>query len=521
LSFALCTNQVPIARVLLEAGADLEATDSAGNNMLHLLVHHNLPNMYTFVKEEFKRRVAAAEKKQQQQHISMMQQQKPAAALSATAPSGSPIAPSTAASAGSPATSAAATAAANGAGPVLHQPPLWLRTNAAGLTPFCLSAQINALEMFPFLLEETRQTQWTFGPVSCNLYPLAELDLAISKEAAAQGGGVDALALAAHSARATATAAAAKAGTGSASAAIEARSAAEASLAASVGKEHPGALELIMNAGNVDLLTHPRMLDLVGQKWNKFAKRIFHQRFRDVLLYLAFFTLTIVVRQSVHNIARQEAAALAAGGAEAATAEATSRRWEGYIGWALLLYRFPLPVWLMEIGVLAGAGWKGRKELFELRRSGVVEYFANSSGSAFLENCLSVTFCACMMGVFLLNLLGLSAAEGPLLAVAAISGWSYLFFFLLAFRLTGPMVVMISRMLTHDVARFLLIYTVFMMGFAQSFFVLFESAGLSGFVDAVKTCFTAMLGQFDVEQFAQSSYAAVSVTLLIIYVSRE
>jgi hypothetical protein len=111
--------------------------------------------------------------------------------------------------------------------------------------------------------------------------------------------------------------------------------------------------------------------------------------------------------------------------------------------------------------------------------------------------------------------------EGPLLAVAAISGWSYLFFFLLAFRLTGPMVVMISRMLTHDVARFLLIYTVFMMGFAQSFFVLFESAGLSGFVDAVKTCFTAMLGQFDVEQFAQSSYAAVSVTLLIIYVSRE
>jgi len=113
--------------------------------------------------------------------------------------------------------------------------PLWLRTNHADLTPFCLSAKSNASEMFTFLLEESKQIQWTFGSVSCVLYPLKELDLTISKEAASE---VDAKAKGA-------------AGGGASNAPVAC-------------KEHPGALELIMNAGNVDLLMHPRLLDLVS-----------------------------------------------------------------------------------------------------------------------------------------------------------------------------------------------------------------------------------------------------------------
>jgi len=459
LAFALCTSQLHIAQLLLDAGADLECTDAQGNTLLHLAVRHNLADVYSFVKNEWKHRQLV-----QKQREKMQQQEAGGATPAAPAPSAVTAAPSVT--------------------------PLWLRTNHAGLTPFCLSAKSNASEMFTFLLEESKQIQWTFGSVSCVLYPLKELDLTISKEAASE---VDAKAKGA-------------AGGGASDAPVAC-------------KEHPGALELIMNAGNVDLLMHPRLLDLVSQKWNTFAKRIFQQRFRVVLMYLALFTLTTIIRQSVQNIARAEAAAqaeLAAIGAEESP-EVQLQRHEQYIPWALWLYHFPLPVRLLGLCVLVGAAWKGSKELDEVSRAGVREYFS-ASGSALLENLLSCTYCACMFLVFLLNVFGYSSLEGPVLAVASIALAGYLFFFLLAFKLTGPLVVIISRMLSTDVARFLLIYSVFLAGFASAFFVLFESEGGGGLLDAIKTCFTAMLGQFDLEQFSSSRYAAVCVSLLVVYV---
>jgi hypothetical protein len=49
--------------------------------------------------------------------------------------------------------------------------------------------------------------------------------------------------------------------------------------------------------------------------------------------------------------------------------------------------------------------------------------------------------------------------------------------FVLAFRFTGPFVVMIYKMLLNDVLRFCIIYAVFLVGFSQAFFVLFDVSG--------------------------------------------
>lgn len=272
----------------------------------------------------------------------------------------------------------------------------------------------------------------------------------------------------------------------------------------------PGALELIMNEGNVALLMHPRMIDLVSQKWSKFAQRIFKQRFCIVLAYLALFTITTIVRQTVHHIYQKEDLLVLNGSLP------TDESGGAYIPWAWFIYQYPFLLWSMELLVLFGAWYKGSAEFTEMYRSGVREYFS-SSGSALLENSLSCIFCGCIFIVFLLTLVG-SPAQSAVLAMASIAGWSYIFFFLLAFRLTGPMVVMIHQMLTNDVLRFCLIYLVFLMGFAQAFFVLFESVGVSGFVISVKTCFVAMLGDFELDQFADTPYTAVSVGLLVVYV---
>ena len=43
------------------------------------------------------------------------------------------------------------------------------------------------------------------------------------------------------------------------------------------------------------------------------------------------------------------------------------------------------------------------------------------------------------------------------------------------FKTVGPFVVMIYRMITGDLLRFVLIYLVFVMGFSQAFFIIFLS----------------------------------------------
>ncbi len=63
------------------------------------------------------------------------------------------------------------------------------------------------------------------------------------------------------------------------------------------------------------------------------------------------------------------------------------------------------------------------------------------------------------------------------LALVSIIGWGYMFFFVMAFQLTGPFVFMIYEMLLNDVLRFCAIYMVFLAGFSQAFFVLFNDNG--------------------------------------------
>jgi hypothetical protein len=60
--------------------------------------------------------------------------------------------------------------------------PLWKRLNKDGYTPLTLAAKLGRAGMFSFLLEERKITQWSYGPVSCVLYPLDQVDLEFQAE---------------------------------------------------------------------------------------------------------------------------------------------------------------------------------------------------------------------------------------------------------------------------------------------------------------------------------------------------
>jgi len=55
LAFAACTNNIPMVKYLIAQGADLFQVDSSGNNILHILVIHELQRMYTYILEQEKK----------------------------------------------------------------------------------------------------------------------------------------------------------------------------------------------------------------------------------------------------------------------------------------------------------------------------------------------------------------------------------------------------------------------------------------------------------------------------------
>jgi len=48
--------------------------------------------------------------------------------------------------------------------------------NGDGLTPLQLAAALGQKRMFQHMLDASCRTFWTYGPVSCVLYPLSDLD---------------------------------------------------------------------------------------------------------------------------------------------------------------------------------------------------------------------------------------------------------------------------------------------------------------------------------------------------------
>jgi len=121
-----------------------------------------------------------------------------------------------------------------------------------------------------------------------------------------------------------------------------------------------------------------------------------------------------------------------------------------------------------EALTILGALYKGKNELNEMREHGLSAYIGKS-GSGFLENFVSSTFCLSIILRPILLYIG-STWASTIHSVALILGWMYMLFFLLAFRRTGPFVVMIWHMLKTDVFRFVIIYGVFLAAFTSAFF---------------------------------------------------
>jgi hypothetical protein len=357
--------------------------------------------------------------------------------------------------------------------------PLWRVRNKDGYTPLTLAAKEGNAAMFSSLLEEEKELQWAYGAISCFMYPLRDLDLPLRGEK-------------------------------------------------DEDERYMSALEIIVKEAHLALLTQPRILDLLKQKWDAFAKRIFFQRFAMLLSFLLLFTYT-----TVRNQTAAIAASGGAGGDGDDDAGEGSRRQmfaathalpaPGHSFWYSVVLRgmthateTPFLA-LCNVVVVLCALVLCSREVSQLTRLGLRNYF-RVSGSMLMENVLSLILGASIALSAVCRVQGWMASYA-LLSLASVVGWTYVLFFLLAFKLTGPMVVMIYQMLQNDVLRFLIVYSVLLAGFSQAFFVLLGETGGDGLLRSIRTCFLAMLGDFDLEQMgSNSAFSMLTIGLLVSYV---
>ena len=73
------------------------------------------------------------------------------------------------------------------------------------------------------------------------------------------------------------------------------------------------------------------------------------------------------------------------------------------------------------------------------------------------------------------RLLCLTDVEDVLAIISMFCHGFYFLFFCRGIKLVGPMVTMIYRMMMQDLARFGTVFTIFVMGFSQAFYIIFLS----------------------------------------------
>jgi len=103
-----------------------------------------------------------------------------------------------------------------------------------------------------------------------------------------------------------------------------------------------------------------------------------------------------------------------------------------------------------------------------------------------------------------------------------------LLYFVHRFKTVGPFVVMIYRMITGDLLRFVIIYLVFVMGFSQAFFIIFLSYNkpktpnpLGSPAESVIAMFMMSLSSFEstFDSFQYTDHEEMAWVLFVVYMA--
>jgi len=309
--------------------------------------------------------------------------------------------------------------------------PLSALRNGDGCTPLALAAELDKADMVDALWERSRRQNWRWGSITCLLYPLHNVDTIgqVLAEAAAADGD-DSLARAM--------------GLGVVAAG-----------AVPPSGRIPTVLQLAVARERYDVIMQPNIQHLCDLKWSRFARGAFVMRAFAMATFLAIFAVASILRSRLAGSEQRLMRSPATCSPDSA--------------WTCAV------VSGCEAATLALAAWKAVAEVRRIRRAGFAAY-TSMRGMGFIAIVCLWLGLACLAASVVTDLVAGPALAHIPHAAAAVFSYLHAAWFLLGYRLTGPFIVMIARMLTVDLIRFAAIFTLFLAGFTQMFFLLDDAS---------------------------------------------
>ncbi|XP_061164690.1 transient receptor potential cation channel subfamily V member 5-like isoform X6 [Saccostrea echinata] len=338
--------------------------------------------------------------------------------------------------------------------------------NRQGLTPLTLAATLTRKEMYEHILEKIRQVCWIYGNVTCAGYPLKDIDTI------SETGDIN----------------------------------------------RNSALNLVVYGtedGHLDMMDG-LIVELLKDKWKTFVGHRFYRRFAIFFLYFILFMFAFILRPGSDlcptKIASNDNTTVTQ------TSEVTSESDGCYLIKACRTedkVRFAL-----EILVLIGALWYIFIAMKEIYHQGFRVFFTTLKGAP----AKAMFLLSDILVVLMLPGRALCQHEyEDIIAVFAILFTApYFLFFCRGFKIVGPFVVMIYKMIAGDLLRWIIIYLVFIIGFSQAMYIIFLNVQGSPFndpVEAIMGMFMMSLGEFGdyYESFSQTNHPILSKIIFMIY----
>jgi len=317
--------------------------------------------------------------------------------------------------------------------------------NNDDLLPLTLAAKIGCKRMFQKMLALEQKVMWVYPPITCVGHPLRHLD---SSRFYAKG---------------------------------DASAGPRCSSFWRSSTSRRGAIEIIMEMRHLHMLTLPVVADLLTQKWDCFAHREFTNARWKAALVLGVFMINSMIRSEKEYahfgphrrcvVFDPWACVPMLGQLRACEADWLSRE--------TLALVWRAAMWPTDVILTLCAAKKLIHKLVRFQNEGTHRFFFEHAGSDFLENWMGVATSFFVIGARVAWWMAYYTTSQTAEALASVTGWAYMMFFLLGDKDTGPFVVMLYEMLVKDITRFISVYSVFLFGFAQAFFI-FTMAGTCG-----------------------------------------
>jgi len=264
-------------------------------------------------------------------------------------------------------------------------------------------------------------------------------------------------------------------------------------------------LDLIREKNYMDLMMLPRIVDLLHQKWTRYARTGFYTRFIQTLIYVIIFTCAVVLRSPNPDYRYYD--------------------WSSSADQAQIVF---------EILLILGWFYKGFREVREFFsgfthytdfKGGFMNYY-DHTGYVFLENAISTIFIILGFLCFCFRVGNAETAYDATVCLLLIVCWGYMVNLLLGFQLTGPIIIMIYKIYSRDVVRFLSVYICLLIGSSAAFYVLSTTdalvdEGFDVFQDRLKLTFLVMLNIWDFDSFLDvilPEYRFLATILLLLHI---